>query len=311
MTREIMRTLLIVATTVAVGCGGSQQTETASDTSHETAEATKKVGRPAYIPPANPYGRIGAATLDSLRTYKHKFNITRDEYWNDTGGVLANDYFEVWYPVGRTTVTHGMRVFIEIMPARQKLEQFFGRAPEHPLVIHIPPHMENYKAETGRDWWYYGDLRSDSLTFQPVYVLVKRHLASIAIPHEYYQWAIGRLTNYAATRWLEEGVASYLCGEGDLLDIQIKEFSADAVPMSVAKVDDVLIMEETKQDARIAYYHSYRMVKQIVDEFGEDKLKALLLALGGGSDRDAASRSSLGIGYDELLDRLAYHSQGI
>lgn len=310
MTRAILRAVLVVSVVIAVGCGRSQETETTTTTSNPSV-TKKKSERPNYIPEANPYGRISAAMLDTLRHLKKEFGITRDEYWDDTGGVLANDYFEVWYPAGRTTVTHGMRVFMEITPARAKFERFFGRAPEQPLVIHIPAHMENYKEQTGRDWWYYGDFRSDSLTLQPVWVLAKRNLASIAIPHEYYQWAIGRLTNYAATRWLEEGVASYLSDEGNLLETQIKEFSDEPHPMSPAKVDEVLIMEETRQDSRIAYYHAYRMVKQIVDEFGEDKLKDWLLAMGDGYDVDESCRRTFDVGYDDLLEKLSAQSEGM
>jgi hypothetical protein len=257
------------------------------------------------LPKSNPFGRLSATALDSLRALKKTHGITRDEYWDNEGGVLANDYFEVWYPPGRMTVSHGMRTFIEISPARERFEQFFGRTPQEPLIIHLIAYMEDYQEQTGREWWYYAELRSDTLIFQPVYVLDKRGLASIAIPHEYYQWALGRLTNFTASRWLEEGVASYLSGEGDILRAQIGEFPVETHPMTPARVDEVLIMEETKQDARIAYYHAYRMVENIVGDYGEDKLRALVLAMSDGLDLDEACRQTFKMSYDDLVERLA------
>ena len=56
---------------------------------------------------------------------KQKYGIVRDEYWPDSGGVLGSDYLEVWYPVGRTTVTHGMRVFVEMGAGTRALQGVF------------------------------------------------------------------------------------------------------------------------------------------------------------------------------------------
>ena len=103
---------------------------------------------------------------------------------------LVNEYLEVWYPPGRTTVTHGMYMFEEIMPARQKYEALFGNAPTELLVIRIAHELEPYKEETGREWWCYSEMRGDTLIFVPVYTLYKRGISPIAVPHEYYQWAI-------------------------------------------------------------------------------------------------------------------------
>jgi hypothetical protein len=296
-----------------LGCSeSSQQEETqVAQTEEQTAATDDRQpqgdGRPNYIPPANPYGRLGPAAMDTLRMLKKKHGISRDEYWENKGGVLANDYFEVWYPVGRMAVSHGMRVFNEIMPARETFEAFFGRVPQERVVIRLPSYLEQYKAWTGREWWFYSDIRADTLTLQPIFILVKRGLAHIAVPHEYHQWAIGRMTNYGAPRWLEEGIASYLAKEGKLLAGQILEFPEEARVMSPAQVEDILVKEETRQDSRIAYYHSFRMVKGIVDRYGEDKLKAMVLALADGQSLDEACQKAFNVSEKEMLGLVADH----
>jgi hypothetical protein len=65
-----------------------------------------------------------------------------------------------------------------------------------------------------------------------------------------------------------------------------------------------LLREETKQDSRIAYYQAHRMVTQVVDEFGEDGLRGLVLAMGDGYDIEEACRMKLDVSYEELLQRI-------
>lgn len=310
MTRVIQRVTIIAAVLVIFGCGGNsskQETQTAKQTqsNSEMPQALlKDREKPSYIPQQKALYEMSAGQIDTLRAYKRRFNITRDEYWDLYGGVLGNDYFDVWYPEGRVTVSHAMRVFMDIMPARAKFETFFGDAPEDRLIIICPEDMEHFKELTGRDWWYYGDFRADSLTLQPVYVLFKRGIDELAISHEYYQWALSKLTRYGAPRWLEEGVASYLSNEGRLLTAQVREFPADSVWMSPQRVDDVLVKEETKRDARTAYYHAYTMVMGIIDSWGEDGLKSMVRAMAEGYDMDEACRKVFDMPYADLLKKI-------
>jgi hypothetical protein len=117
------------------------------------------------------------------------------------------------------------------------------------------------------------------------------------------------MTNYGAPRWLEEGVASYLAGEGKLLTGQIKEFPEESHAMSPARVDEVLIKEETKADSRIAYYQSFRMVRVLVDRYGEGKLKALVLALADGHNLDEACQKAFSMSEKEILSLVADDSR--
>ena len=64
--------------------------------------------------------QLSETILDTLRRLKKTHNVTRDEQWPGQGGVLGNDFFEVWYPEGVTMITHGMRVVDDMMHARAK-----------------------------------------------------------------------------------------------------------------------------------------------------------------------------------------------
>jgi hypothetical protein len=296
MNRGIVFSTVVFALAVTAGCGGKKEPEVARPAGRADTNKTE-----FQYPPANPLFKIQGSTLDSLRVKKRRFDITHDEYWEGVGGVLANRYFEVWYPEGQATVTHGMYVFEELMPARKKLEEYFGEAPSDLFVIRNTPEIDVYKRLTGREWWYYSEIKGDTAVFVPVYTLYKRGISPVAVPHEYYQWAVRKITRYGAPRWLEEGMASRLSNEGALLLDQVYEFGNENLSMPPEKIETVLQGEEDRKDSRIAYYNSYRMVERLVEKFGEEKLKRSIVLIGQGNTLDQAFTAAFGADYNTVL----------
>jgi len=291
---------VIVAT---AGCGEKKEREGAENGTGKKqtggAESASDTAGLAYA--TNPLFKLQGPVLDSLRVKKKRFEITRDEYWEDEGGVLANQYFEVWYPPGRTTVTHAMYMFEELMPARKKLGEFFGEAPRELLVIRCSKDLDDYKRLVNREWWYYSEIKGDSMTFSPVYILFKRGISAMAVPHEYYQWAIRKITQNGAPRWLEEGVASHLSDEGKILLDEMYEFGQGDVSMSPERIEEILQGEEDRRDSRIAYYRSHRMVEQLIDKYGEEKVKQAVLLIGRGNTLEQACTKTFNKGYADML----------
>ena len=308
MNRRIVVFAAMCVIAATAGCGEKKEREVTENGTKQTggAESASDTAGLAYA--TNPFFKLQGPVLDSLRVKKKRFDITRDEYWEDEGGVLANQYFEVWYPPGRTTVTHAMYVFEELMPARKKLGEFFGEAPLELLVIWCSKDLDEYKRLVNREWWYYSEIKGDSMTFSPVYILSKRGISPIAIPHEYYQWAIRKITQNGAPRWLEEGVASYLSGEEKLLLDQMYEFRQGDVSMSPARIEEVLQGEEDRRDSRIAYYRCYRMVEQLIDKFGEEKVKQAVLLIGRGNTLEQACTKTFNKDYAALLQEASDYS---
>ena len=292
MNRGIWFLTVAFAVALLAGCGGDKKQPEVAQT--ETPGGAKAGDTEFQYPPANPLYKVQGSTLDSLRVKKKRFDITRDEYWEDEGGVLANKYFEVWYPAGGTTITHAMYVFEELVPARKKLEEYFGQAPEDLFVVRNTLEIDVYKRLTGREWWYYADIKGDTATFVPVYTLYKRGISPIAVPHEYYQWAVRNITRHGAPRWLEEGIASRLSNEGPLLLDQLYEFDTENLSMTPERIEEVLQGEEDRRDTRLAYYHSYRMVERLAEKYGEDKVKSAVTLIGLGKTLDQAFTAAFG-----------------
>ena len=273
-----------------------------SDPNVKTVQQSDNYMNPAAYPKSNPYGGLARNVIDSLRVMKQRYGITRDEYWPESGGVLGSNYLEVWYPVGRTTVTHGMRVYVEMVPARERFREFFGRTPDDLLVVYCMPELDVFKEVTGREWWAYSHLENDTMTVQPIYHLVKRGIAEVAIPHEYHQWAVASVSRNGAPRWLQEGLATHLAREQLLLEVQMYEFDERNSKYSAAEVESVLEIEDNKETARRAYYYSWRMVMELIDHYGEAKVRDAVIALGEGYGVQDGFEHAFGDPYDRVME---------
>jgi hypothetical protein len=275
------------------GCekGGEQEAETA-----KTKEA------PRYIVPAVLDRELNPTELDSLRMMKESQKITRDEYWDDYGGVLANDVVEVWYPDGKVNILQGVAMLKHAVAARKKLDAVFGRAPERRAVIICSGNVEVYTWATGRDWWTYSTIRGDTISLQAPIDLHTRGLLPVVGPREYFEWAIIQLSGGNAPRWVQEGFASYLAGEAVILEDMRQDFVAlGSIAIPPAETERVLGVETDRRESRRACYNAYRMTEEIAKKHGEPALAAWVNAMATNGDLDATATGAFGVGYEALL----------
>lgn len=275
------------------GCdkGGEQQAETA-----------KAKEAPRYTVPAALDRDLNPSELDSLRMMKDSQKITRDEYWDDYGGVLANDAVEVWYPDGKVNILQGAAMLKHAVAARKKIDSMFGRAPDRRAVIICSGNVEVYTWVTGRDWWTYSTIKGDTISVQAPIDLHTRGLLPIVGPREYFEWAIIQLSGGNAPRWLQEGLASYLAGEALILEDMRQDFAAlGPIAIPPAETERVLAAEKERRESRRAFYNAYRMTEEIAKQHGEAALAAWVNAMATSGDLDAAAMGAFGVGYEALL----------
>jgi len=244
---------------------------------------------------------FNAAELDTLRRWKGELQVTRDEYWDDRGGVLANSWAEVWYPPGKVTVSHGLYTLKRIDHARAQTRALFGEVPETPLTIICSNTLESYRDEAKRDWWQYSRVDDDRIIFQPVVMLAKRGLVDVAPEREYYRWAMRRLSGKKVPLWLEYGFASVLAGEGKILSDNLIEFPDDPIIRPLKDVDRALKNNKVKKDVRIASYDAWMTANQMVERHGRRAVAQTIAALGKGASLDDASREYLGQSWDDAV----------
>jgi hypothetical protein len=273
------------------GCGGGDD----ADRARQQA-AYDKLSR------TNQPGTLSAPAMDSLRAMKARFNITRDDYWENKGGVLANDFFELWYPPGGVTVTHGMYAFGELFNTKKRFNRVFGGDPGDHLKVICAATMPSFKEATGLEWWVYSKIDGDEIHIQPVDVLYQRHLGNIAIPRGYYEWGIIKLSAGRAPQWLTQGFASLLADEEWFLENQLVEYPGEEVKMAPKDVDAGLGKTDDRKVYRIALYNAFRMVRRLNAEFGQDKMIEAIRLMGEGDNAGKAFEKTFGRSYGEVLE---------
>ncbi len=281
----------VVLAVAAIVCASCEKKE-------EAAKEPQVAKR--YTVPAGLDRELNDAELDSLRQMKVTHRITRDEYWDGYGGVLASDEFEVWYPDGKVNALQGAAVLKLAAEARERTKQVFGTAPAERVVIVCAGDLDVYMASTGRQWWQYSRIVGDTISIQPPISLYTRGLLGIIGPREYYEWAIVKLSQGRAPRWVQEGFASYLAREAAVLEDLRQDFGGDE--MSMGAVESALREETDRQATRRAYYNAYRTVEVIVKAHGDEAMGRFVIALGAKDDVDAASKEAFGQSLDDVID---------
>lgn len=272
----------------------------ASCEKEETPSVEKTAKR--YTVPAALDRELNDAELDSLHQMKLTQKVTRDEYWDGYGGVLANDAFEVWYPDGKVNSLQGMAMLKFATQARARTQKVFGTVPAERAVIICAGDIDVYMAATGREWWHYSKIVGDTISIQPPINLHTRGLLTVVGPREYYEWAIGKLSKGHAPRWVQEGFASVLAGEAAVLEDLRQDFGTQPVVISMRDVESILKRESERQDTRRAYYNAYRTAEGIVKAHGEEAMGRFVVALGENDDLDEASRAAFSADFDAVVE---------
>lgn len=287
--RAMARVVAAAAVAVALASCGEKKTD-------EPAAAKR------YVAPASLDRELHPAELDSLTQMKNTHHVTREQYWDGYGGVLANDAFEVWYPDGKVNVLQGMAMLKLADQARARAQEVFGTVPSERAVVICAGDIDVYTATTGREWWHYSRIVGDTISIQPPVMLHARGLLPVVGPREYYEWAIGKLSKGHAPRWVEEGFASYLAGEAAVLEDIRQDITATQISMSTKAMESALEREKDRQQTRQAYYNAYRLVEEIVDDHGVEAMARFVLALGEKDDVDAASQAAFGADFDDVVE---------
>jgi hypothetical protein len=268
----------------------------------EKEPAPEKAAVKRYTVPASLDRELNNAELDSLSQMRRTHNITRDEYWDGYGGVLANDAFEVWYPDGKVNAMQGMAMVKLASEARARAQRVFGTVPAERAVIICAGDIDVYTSSTGREWWHYSRIVGDTISIQPPINLHTRGILTVVGPREYYEWAIGKIAKGRAPRWIEEGFASYLAGEAAVLEELRVDTGDKPIAMSTKEMENALEKENDRQESRRAYYNAYRTVEQIVKAHGEEAMGRFVVALGENDDLDAASQAAFGAEFGDVAE---------
>ena len=182
--------------------------------------------------------------------------------------TISSEHFRVTYPAG-VARREADQVLNNLESARA---DFSHRAANASISIGELPALEirfnestgDFTSRTGQPWWAAAATRRNRIELQPLAILQRRGVLTSTLRHELAHAVIDVISHNRAPRWLEEGFAIYLAGEGRLY--------SHNVPRGVLSNEELekrLVRPTSQQEMRALYAQAYRSVANTVRQAGE------------------------------------------
>ena len=136
-----------------------------------------------------------------------------------------------------------------------------ARLPNLDLVFNAS--TGDFVARTGMPSWAAAATHKNKIELQPLPSLKQRRILESTLRHELAHAVIDTLG--ANPRWLVEGMAIYLAGEGKLLEPYRSNASIDTI-------EHQLTSPKSSADMRTAYANAYTLVHELIRTHGENAL---------------------------------------
>ena len=182
--------------------------------------------------------------------------------------VLSSEHFRVTYPVD-VDRRDANQVLNTLESARA---DFLRRANSASISIGDLPTLEirlnestgDFTARTGQPWWAAAATKGNRIEFQPVAILKRRGVLTTTLRHELAHVVIDKVSHDRAPRWLEEGLAIYLAGEGPTISRY-----APKAKLTTHQLEKKLERPGSQQEMRALYAQAYAAVSSLVRNNGE------------------------------------------
>jgi hypothetical protein len=122
----------------------------------------------------------------------------------------------------------------------------------------------DFVGRTGMPPWAAGATRKNQIELQPLKLLKQRRILETTLRHELVHVLIDAIGGGQTPRWLTEGMALFVAGEGRLLEQKSS--------MSVAAVKQALSAPKSAGEMKSAYAAAYNLVKELIRTEGEKKV---------------------------------------
>jgi hypothetical protein len=143
-----------------------------------------------------------------------------------------------------------------------------GLQPRFPdLEIVINETTGDFVGRTGMPPWAAAATKRNTIDLQPLKLLKQRRILETTLRHELVHVLIDAVGGGQTPRWLAEGMAVYVAGEGRTIDNQPRINT-----MSLPTIEQTLASAKSSTDMRNAYAAAYNLVKQMIRSEGETKV---------------------------------------
>lgn len=169
----------------------------------------------------------------------YNFPASATRQYRPVTRVLSNEHFKLTFPSTLDT-REVQEIFAILESALSDVSRKFMRASLYPandqkIEVIVYPSTGDFTGATGEAWWTAGLTRGMKIELQPSAVLRRRGILTTTLRHEFVHTQINQIIaghslhgpSRWPPRWLSEGVAIYLSGEGVLQRRPKKSLSLD------------------------------------------------------------------------------------
>ena len=181
--------------------------------------------------------------------------------------TIRSEHFDLAYPAGvdRRTANQILNM-LELTR-----NDYLRRASAASAIVNIPrvsirlnESTGDFTSRTGQPWWAAAATQGNRIELQPVAILQQRGILFTTLRHELAHIMIDSVSNKRAPRWLEEGFALYLGGEGQAISRY-----ATRDRLAEDELEQRLQRPRTQVEMRTLYAEAYLMVADMIRRQGE------------------------------------------
>jgi stage II sporulation protein D len=191
-------------------------------------------------------------------------------YTAQTGGLpdrlQASEHFRVRFPrdVETEWIAQSLRTLegarADLIARAERAGLRWAESQLFEVVFHAT--TASFQAATGQSGWAAGATRGRRIELQPIGLLRKRGLLTTTLRHELGHAAIEVLGGGRTPRWLAEGLAIDLAGEGRSLPRVRSHLSIEELERRLAQPTSVAAMREL-------YAQAWRAVRRLIESEGD------------------------------------------
>jgi SpoIID/LytB domain protein len=182
--------------------------------------------------------------------------------------TISSEHFRVTYPAG-VDRRDANQVLSTLDSARAN---FLNRTAAASIPVADLPLLEirlndstgDFTARTGQPWWAAAATKGNRIELQPVGILKRRGVLLTTLRHELAHAVIDRVSHNRAPRWLEEGFALFLAGEGSTISRYLRRGT-----LPTEELEKRLARPGSAEEMRALYAQAYIDVFSLVRNSGE------------------------------------------